>query len=150
VCHAAVIFSIFQNLLDPQGVPKWKVKVGIHLLILDCCRFLIASSDSVYIIPWLASPLDENSLLSPHLRQRADASPIELFYDVFLVANLATFSATHEITDIKGWWAIRSRYKSVSTDCCSGVVVRWVCRHHLVYLASSRPLRPPVLERLHL
>lgn len=61
------------------------------------------SRDSAYIIPWLASPLDENSVLSPRLRQRADAGPIELFYDVFLVANLATFSATHEITDIKGW-----------------------------------------------
>ncbi|CRG92143.1 Transcription elongation factor SPT6 [Talaromyces islandicus] len=63
------------------------------------------AEDSVCIIPWLASPLDENSVLSPRLRQRADASPIELFYDVFLVANLATFSATHEITDIKAVWS---------------------------------------------
>ncbi|KAH8701051.1 nineteen complex-related protein 2-domain-containing protein [Talaromyces proteolyticus] len=60
---------------------------------------------SVHLIPWLASPLDENSGAVPRLRQRSDASPIELFYDVFLVANLATFSATHEITDIKAVWS---------------------------------------------
>ncbi|OKL56805.1 hypothetical protein UA08_07758 [Talaromyces atroroseus] len=61
--------------------------------------------DSPHIIPWLASPLDENNARSPRLRQRTDATPIELFYDVFLVANLATFSATHEINNITAVWS---------------------------------------------
>lgn len=49
---------------------------------------------------------------SPRLRQRTDASPIELFYDVFLVANLATFSATHEINNVTGWYSLKTKKKN--------------------------------------
>ncbi|KAL3704743.1 hypothetical protein TMatcc_008415 [Talaromyces marneffei ATCC 18224] len=62
-------------------------------------------ANAPHIIPWLASPLDQKSVRSPRLCQRADASPIELFYDVFLVANLATFSATHEINNVTAVWS---------------------------------------------
>lgn len=105
VCHAAVILSFFQNILGSQDIPSRQVQVSSSLLILSysSSKVLTVSRDSVHIIPWLASPLDETSVLSPRLRQRTDAGPIELFYDVFLVANLATFLATHEIIDIKGW-----------------------------------------------
>ena len=36
---------------------------------------------------------------SPHFRHRHESSTIELFYDLFFVANLATFTANHEIVD---------------------------------------------------
>ncbi|KAF2830010.1 hypothetical protein CC86DRAFT_344876 [Ophiobolus disseminans] len=49
--------------------------------------------------PWIESPLvgaDVNSLV---FSQRHEANSIELFFDLFFVANLATFTAYHSITD---------------------------------------------------
>ncbi|KAH7399030.1 bacterial low temperature requirement A protein-domain-containing protein [Phaeosphaeria sp. MPI-PUGE-AT-0046c] len=49
--------------------------------------------------PWIESPLvgaDHNSLV---FSQRHEANSIELFFDLFFVANLATFTAYHSITD---------------------------------------------------
>lgn len=34
---------------------------------------------------------------APIFKHRHEASPIDLFYDLFFVANLATFTANHEI-----------------------------------------------------
>ncbi|KAJ5899895.1 hypothetical protein N7495_004639 [Penicillium taxi] len=36
----------------------------------------------------------------PRLQSRSDATPIELFFDLFFVANLSTFTATHEIHNV--------------------------------------------------
>lgn len=52
-------------------------------------------------LPWIASPIDETSG-SPRLYRQSDATPIELFFDLFFVANLSTFTATHEITNVNG------------------------------------------------
>ena len=38
----------------------------------------------------------------PHLYRHSDATPIELFFDLFFVANLSTFTATHEIDNVNG------------------------------------------------
>jgi hypothetical protein len=49
--------------------------------------------------PWIESPLvgaDHDSLV---FSQRHEANSIELFFDLFFVANLATFTAYHSITD---------------------------------------------------
>lgn len=54
------------------------------------------------VIPWIESPLDEKDGDPPHLYRHSDATPIELFFDLFLVANLSTFTATHEINDFEG------------------------------------------------
>ncbi|EED16145.1 conserved hypothetical protein [Talaromyces stipitatus ATCC 10500] len=53
----------------------------------------------------LVASRTDSEVEPPRLRQRSDANPIELFYDVFLVANLATFSATHEINNIQAVWS---------------------------------------------
>lgn len=75
-------------------------------------------------IPWISSPLqnhassddphstDSSSPLDPEaqshgkdklprFKQRHESSTIELFYDLFFVANLATFTNNHEIVDSK-------------------------------------------------
>ncbi|KAJ6015393.1 hypothetical protein N7540_009984 [Penicillium herquei] len=36
----------------------------------------------------------------PRLYRRSEAAPIELFFDLFFVANLSTFTATHEINNV--------------------------------------------------
>lgn len=51
-------------------------------------------------VPWIESPLDETDG-DPHLYRHTDATPIELFFDLFLVANLSTFTATHEINSLE-------------------------------------------------
>jgi hypothetical protein len=52
-------------------------------------------------LPWIASPIDGTSEPA-RLYHRSDATPIELFFDLFFVANLSTFTATHEITNLSG------------------------------------------------
>ncbi|KAK3995164.1 bacterial low temperature requirement A protein-domain-containing protein [Cladorrhinum sp. PSN332] len=51
------------------------------------------------IVPWIRNPLQgvdkENLVFSP----RHEASTLELFFDLFFVANLATFTTYHGVTD---------------------------------------------------
>jgi low temperature requirement protein LtrA len=51
------------------------------------------------IVPWIKNPLQgvdkEHLVFAP----RREASTLELFFDLFFVANLATFTAYHSITD---------------------------------------------------
>ncbi|KAL4957848.1 nineteen complex-related protein 2-domain-containing protein [Aspergillus filifer] len=49
----------------------------------------------------IESPIDEKNGTSPHLYRQSDATPIELFFDLFFVANLSTFTATHEINNVE-------------------------------------------------
>ncbi|KAL4872251.1 hypothetical protein BDV12DRAFT_193698 [Aspergillus spectabilis] len=49
----------------------------------------------------IETPIDENDGVPPHLYRRSDATPIELFFDLFFVANLSTFTATHEINNVE-------------------------------------------------
>jgi hypothetical protein len=53
-------------------------------------------------IPWIESPLKNADPHSMGFFQRVEASKIELFYDLFFVANLTTFTAVHEVNDRKG------------------------------------------------
>lgn len=51
-------------------------------------------------LPWIVSPLEGlqgREFKAFHVRH--EASLIELFFDLFFVANLATFTAVHEITN---------------------------------------------------
>lgn len=50
----------------------------------------------------IVTPIDEKDGVPPHLYRHSDATPIELFFDLFFVANLATFTATHEINNVEG------------------------------------------------
>ncbi|KAL1958051.1 hypothetical protein VTO42DRAFT_5263 [Malbranchea cinnamomea] len=56
-------------------------------------------------VPWIESPLDENDKDGPHLYHRSDATPIELFFDLFFVACLATFTSTNEIKNLEALWS---------------------------------------------
>lgn len=53
-------------------------------------------------VPWIASPLDKTDEEHPRLNHHTDSTPIELFFDLFFVANLSTFTATHEINNLEG------------------------------------------------
>jgi hypothetical protein len=57
------------------------------------------------VLPWIETPIDERDGGSPHLFRHTDATPIELFFDLFFVANLSTFTATHEISNLEALWA---------------------------------------------
>jgi hypothetical protein len=65
-------------------------------------------------IPWIASPIDDSNVIvdpssedesDPHrsklrlFKEHHECTTPELFYDLFIVANLATFSDNHEIMD---------------------------------------------------
>ncbi|RMJ25647.1 hypothetical protein PHISP_03472 [Aspergillus sp. HF37] len=45
-------------------------------------------------------PIVENEG-DPHLCRHSDATPVELFFDLFFVANLSSFTATHEINNVE-------------------------------------------------
>ncbi|KAL4784707.1 hypothetical protein BJX76DRAFT_213055 [Aspergillus varians] len=49
----------------------------------------------------IETPIDEKDGVPPHLYRHSDATPIELFFDLFFVANLSTFTATHEINNVE-------------------------------------------------
>ncbi|KAI9774455.1 MAG: hypothetical protein M1835_006039 [Candelina submexicana] len=52
-------------------------------------------------IPWIASPLKYADGENLHFYRHEDATTIELFFDLFFVANLTTFTIVHEINDHK-------------------------------------------------
>ncbi|RAL13567.1 uncharacterized protein BO97DRAFT_388012 [Aspergillus homomorphus CBS 101889] len=64
----------------------------LSLSVLSCQRS---------VIPFIESPIDEKDGDPPHLYRHSDATPIELFFDLFFVANLSTFTATHEINNVE-------------------------------------------------
>jgi low temperature requirement protein LtrA len=51
-------------------------------------------------LPWITSPLDGIDLDDIAFHQRHEANPVELFFDLIFVANLATFTAYHGIVDV--------------------------------------------------
>ncbi|KLJ07819.1 hypothetical protein EMPG_16712 [Blastomyces silverae] len=56
-------------------------------------------------VPWIASPLEQTDEGHPRLNHHTDSTPIELFFDLFFVANLSTFTATHEINNLEALWS---------------------------------------------
>jgi hypothetical protein len=53
---------------------------------------------------------DENLHDSPEFHRHAEATSIELFYDLFFVANLTTFTNVHEVNDHKCEYLSNSEY----------------------------------------
>lgn len=51
-------------------------------------------------MPWLKSPLDHRDPDTPIFRKHHESSTLELFYDLFIVANLTTFTANHKIENL--------------------------------------------------
>ncbi|GLA25514.1 hypothetical protein AnigIFM63604_007150 [Aspergillus niger] len=64
-----------------------------------------AATQQRSVIAFIESPIDDKDGDLPHLRQQSEATPIELFFDLFFVANLSTFTATHEINNVEALWA---------------------------------------------
>ncbi|KAI5304289.1 hypothetical protein KEM56_006660 [Ascosphaera pollenicola] len=53
-------------------------------------------------LPWLRSPVNlKYGSRYPQLFRHSDATPIELFFDLFFVANVSTFSSIHEINKLE-------------------------------------------------
>ncbi|KAJ5936202.1 hypothetical protein N7454_005500 [Penicillium verhagenii] len=50
-------------------------------------------------LSWIVSPINKTEA-KPRLYRRSDTTSIELFFDLFFVANLSTFTATHEINNV--------------------------------------------------
>ncbi|KAJ5641491.1 hypothetical protein N7490_005491 [Penicillium lividum] len=50
-------------------------------------------------LSWIVSPINKTAA-EPRLYRRSDTTSIELFFDLFFVANLSTFTATHEINNL--------------------------------------------------
>ncbi|KAJ5528102.1 hypothetical protein N7513_012261 [Penicillium frequentans] len=50
-------------------------------------------------LSWIVSPINKSGA-EPRLYRRSDTTSIELFFDLFFVANLSTFTATHEINNL--------------------------------------------------
>lgn len=92
----------------------------------------------------------------PVFKKHREASSIELFYDLFFVANLATFTANHEISDkdcellhavpvLNFFHTLRECMLTLLLS--AGFLYRLL--HSLVvYLASNIPIRCPVQYRL--
>lgn len=58
------------------------------------------SCDGADSLPWIMSPLEGlqgREFKAFHVRH--EASLVELFFDLFFIANLTTFIAVHEITN---------------------------------------------------
>lgn len=55
-----------------------------------------------HVVPFVENPLSGADEEEAVFCQRHEASSIELFFDLFFVANLATFTAYHSINDRKG------------------------------------------------
>ncbi|KAF1991551.1 hypothetical protein K402DRAFT_459537 [Aulographum hederae CBS 113979] len=51
-------------------------------------------------IKWIDTPLKDASYGNRYWDQRHEASTVELFFDLYFVANLTTFTANHAIVDI--------------------------------------------------
>lgn len=104
------------------------------------------------------SPLAQDDV--PVFREKEEANTIELFYDLFFVANLTSFTNIHPITDHKGMLPfIHYHFFFVSfgigekltyIPCTSHRLIYGLLLHPLVYLASSRPLRCPIWSRFAL
>ena len=52
----------------------------------------------------------------PTFREREEASSIELFYDLFFVANLSSFTTNHSIDDAKSMSLSYSQRSTHVTD----------------------------------
>jgi hypothetical protein len=84
-----------QQLVNPRELPTW----NNYLANQDLFSRLLYKDRTHESLPWVASPLQAlrgKEFKSFHVRH--EASLVELFFDLFFVANLATFTAKHEIT----------------------------------------------------
>jgi hypothetical protein len=85
---------------------------------------------------------DESLHDSPAFHRHAEATSIELFYDLFFVANLTTFTNVHEVNDHKCEYPVQVRLVENSSNPKLNAGV-WHNFHHLLTLYCQ--LSPPTL-----
>ncbi|KAI2786076.1 hypothetical protein POX_h09843 [Penicillium oxalicum] len=80
-----------------------RTRISLLRRFLDRVRPLKESAPShhpnLHGLPWIAYPISETED-GPRWCRLSDATPIELFFDLFFVANLSTFTATHQINNL--------------------------------------------------
>ncbi|KAL6239321.1 hypothetical protein BDW75DRAFT_227221 [Aspergillus navahoensis] len=84
--------------IDTPATTDFESSRGLENIGASSMAVSRANSESLALIE---TPIDEKDGVPPHLYRRSDATPIELFFDLFLVANLSTFTATHEINNVE-------------------------------------------------
>ena len=86
-------------------------------------------------VPLWVSPLEEHGQGEqeehfdsgePVLKTAHESSVIQLFYDLFFVANLTTFTAVHEVNDLDSMWPM----SLVPSQSVLHVLKLLVCRDH--------------------
>lgn len=88
-------------------------------------------------------PADFSATIFKH---HHEATSIELFYDLFFVANLATFTANHEIDTPGSWSALE--YRAPMLMAYSSFILRLVHLADVVYVATDFIDRRPVFVGL--
>lgn len=100
---------------------------------------------------------------TPAFREKEEASTIELFYDLFFVANLTSFTNVHAIDDRSSkqplsldpfspffFFLHKKKKKILRKLFNSHLIIHWLFCHLVVHLAAGRPLRRPIRGRLRL
>lgn len=102
------------------------------------------------VLPWIETPIDERDGDPPHLYRHSDATPIELFFDLFFVANLSTFTATHEINNLEGAHIGRCyRLSGPGSNILASIgLLHQFSGSYMVHLASSNSIRYSICPRL--
>lgn len=155
----------------PNGIDLQFIQYGIFVFLFfisgatpygSACRWGLAVSNSVSPsivyklksfrprgnLSWIKTPIDEEDGDPPHLYRNSDATPVELFFDLFFVANLSTFTATHEINNVEGIAGVHTTTQKLIVS-SFGSIYRFP-RCDLVYLASGNSFRHQICSRLHL
>ena len=87
---------------------------------------------------------DQSEILDPDepvLKRPHEASTIQLFFDLFFVANLTTFTTNHEIDDWDSKYIRWSPLKLViGSRSDSTQVLSWLFWHHMVYLVPKHAI----------
>jgi hypothetical protein len=97
---------------------------------------------------WIVNPINKIGA-KPRLYRRSDTTSIELFFDLFFVANLSTFTATHEINNLNGMPLVRPRVIQLLRLSSVGIL-RGIPRSDLVYMASGHLIRHTFCARFGL
>jgi hypothetical protein len=78
--------------------------------------------------------------LEPELRYHHESPAIQLFYDLFFVANITTFTSQHEVNNSNGKQFKRNA-RFLLTFSSSSKIICWIFQSFMVHMVSSRLFR---------
>lgn len=90
-----MVFHLFLSMRRDHGEAS---RFGHHVIL----SFTDISRANRRCVPWIESPLTQD--INGHIRlyRHSDATPAELFFDLFFVANLTTYTSIHKINSVEG------------------------------------------------